>query len=261
MPSSLARFTSSTLDSNDALTLALAFYNRGRFTDYELVDGEYYLLVDKDYADRALLDVFGITAPDYSVTPGYTPGNAQIRVKEADIGVGGMDMTLDTRYEGGRWISEAGFTHGDIAGMLIEYGDALQIESVTYRADNDEPAHTHTWGEWVVTAEATCTGSGSKYRVCSECGERETRTIVPLGHKWGEWTEETPASCTESGSEKRICANDATHVEHRTVEALGHNYTATVVPPTCTERGYTRHTCAGCGYTWTDRYTPPEGKE
>ena len=25
--------------------------------------------------------------------------------------------------------------------------------------------------------------------------------------------------------------------------------------------GYTRHTCAGCGYTWTDRYTPPEGKE
>ena len=36
-----------------------------------------------------------------------------------------------------------------------------------------------------------------------------------------------------------------------------HSYTDTVTPPTCTEQGYTTHTCASCGNTYTDNYTEP----
>ena len=35
------------------------------------------------------------------------------------------------------------------------------------------------------------------------------------------------------------------------------SYTETVVPPEGGRWGYTRHQCAGCGYHWTDTYTPP----
>lgn len=34
-------------------------------------------------------------------------------------------------------------------------------------------------------------------------------------------------------------------------------YTETVTEPTCTEFGYTTFTCATCGYSYTDRFTPP----
>ena len=35
------------------------------------------------------------------------------------------------------------------------------------------------------------------------------------------------------------------------------HYTETVTPPDCTNWGYTEHVCDGCGYHWTDTYTPP----
>ena len=34
-------------------------------------------------------------------------------------------------------------------------------------------------------------------------------------------------------------------------------YTETVTAPDCTHWGRTEHLCEGCGYTWTDSYTPP----
>ena len=36
------------------------------------------------------------------------------------------------------------------------------------------------------------------------------------------------------------------------------HYTEEVTPPDCTHWGYTVHTCEGCGYHWTDTYTPPQ---
>ncbi len=35
-------------------------------------------------------------------------------------------------------------------------------------------------------------------------------------------------------------------------------YTETVTPSGCADWGYTVHTCEGCGYHWTDSYTPPQ---
>ena len=43
--------------------------------------------------------------------------------------------------------------------------------------------HEHSFGEWTVTREATCTEAGVETRSC-ECGETETREIPALGHDW-----------------------------------------------------------------------------
>ena len=41
--------------------------------------------------------------------------------------------------------------------------------------------HTHDFGEWTVTRQATCIETGERARTCS-CGEKETETIEALGH-------------------------------------------------------------------------------
>ncbi len=38
-----------------------------------------------------------------------------------------------------------------------------------------------------------------------------------------------------------------------------HSYDSVVTPPTCTERGYTTHTCGGCSDSYVDTYVPEQG--
>ena len=50
-------------------------------------------------------------------------------------------------------------------------------------------AHTeHSWDDWVVTAEPSCTEKGSQERSCSVCGETETEPIPALGHSFSSVT-------------------------------------------------------------------------
>ncbi|MBQ8872654.1 MAG: hypothetical protein IJ032_01780, partial [Clostridia bacterium] len=42
-------------------------------------------------------------------------------------------------------------------------------------------SHTHEFGDWVVTKQATCTEDGQQTRSC-KCGEKETQPISALGH-------------------------------------------------------------------------------
>lgn len=41
----------------------------------------------------------------------------------------------------------------------------------------------------------------------------------------------------------------------------GHNYTSSITAPTCTEQGYTTHTCNDCGDTYTDTYVAALGHD
>ena len=56
----------------------------------------------------------------------------------------------------------------------------IQIGYVLYCITVTE-GHTHAFGEWTTSKEATCTEEGSRERVC-ECGEKETEVIPALGH-------------------------------------------------------------------------------
>ena len=44
-----------------------------------------------------------------------------------------------------------------------------------------ETVHTHVWGDWSTTKEATCTETGMSERTCA-CGESEQQSIDALGH-------------------------------------------------------------------------------
>lgn len=65
--------------------------------------------------------------------------------------------------------------------------------------------HTvHTYGEWTVVTEASCTAAGSRERVC-ECGEKETEEIPRLSHTYGEWEETLPIGIAGEGLRRRSC--------------------------------------------------------
>ena len=70
---------------------------------------------------------------------------------------------------------------------------------------NNQPEHTHAYGEWETTKSATCTTEGSKERYCS-CGEKQTVTIAVKEHEYGEWSVSKEPTFTENGEETRSCA-------------------------------------------------------
>ena len=142
----------------------------------------------------------------------------------------------------------------------------------------------HTW------ADATCTAP----KTCSTCGETEG---TALGHTWTDATCSTPKTCDTCGvtegnvkphtmvlipeiqetcttngrNEYYYCSSclerfkdingaETTTDEAEIVPMTGHDYAAVVTPPTCTEQGYTTHTCNnGCGSVIVDTYVDALG--
>ena len=74
------------------------------------------------------------------------------------------------------------------------------------------------------------------------------------GHIWDEGVITTPPTYDEYGEKTLHCKNcNATKTEK--VLPTKYTFTVTVVPPTCTEDGYTMHKCNQD--TRTTLYTPP----
>ena len=57
--------------------------------------------------------------------------------------------------------------------------------------------HTHAWGNWTVTKNATCTEEGVETRTC-ECGDSETRKIDKVDHNY-QLVKLVPATATTKG--------------------------------------------------------------
>lgn len=62
-------------------------------------------------------------------------------------------------------------------------------------------------------------------------------------------------TCTAQGYTLHTCACGDTYKDSYT-EALGHDYIETVVSATTEAQGYTEHTCTRCGDSYRDCYTP-----
>ena len=154
----------------------------------------------------------------------------------------------------------------------------------------------HQYGEWHQTKAPTCVKPGEERRDCQSCDHFETRAIDALGHQYGEWYQTKAPTCIETGEERRDCGV-CDHFETRVVSALGHDkvqhearvetcmevgwaayetcsrcdyttyaeipatghsHNAIVTAPTCTEQGYTTHTCH-CGDEYVDAYVDAIG--
>ncbi len=126
-----------------------------------------------------------------------------------------------------------------------EYG--FRVVSVT---DSIE-CKTHTFGDWEITEDATCTEKGSKIRVCSVCEYEEVEEIPALGHDIADddWFVDYNATCVDDGRMAAYCARCGEFV-YKTIPATGnHDFSdwKTTKPATCTATGTKTRTCSVCG--------------
>lgn len=106
------------------------------------------------------------------------------------------------------------------------------------------PALGHKWDDGTVTKAPTCTEDGVKTFTClNDKNHTYTEPVPATGHAWGEGVVTKKPTYEEDGERTYTCQNDGTHVYTEVIPALGYTFTETVVPPTCTEDGYTLHTC------------------
>lgn len=106
------------------------------------------------------------------------------------------------------------------------------------------PALGHKWDDGTVTKAPTCTEDGVKTFTCKNDGSHTYTEPVPAtGHAWDEGVVTKEPTYEEDGERTYTCQNDKTHVHKEVIPALGYTFTETIVPPTCTEDGYTLHTC------------------
>ena len=161
------------------------------------------------------------------------------------------------------------------AGKLVDFVNFGAIEKrssirITWSGSNDEgyvfffrefrPCEEHTYGDWTVVSEATCTSEGSRKHVCTVCGHEETGKIDidPDAHTMN-WQTVTEATCSAEGSEKGTCANCG-HEETRPIEKTAHTEEVTQeeVAATCTESGWTAEKkCSVCGEVIQERTQTP----
>ena len=126
--------------------------------------------------------------------------------------------------------------------------------------DNYTDALGHEFGEWETVTEPTEDSMGLMKRQCIRCEETQTKMIPALDHVHQYTDTVTAPTCTEKGYTTHTCKCGNSYVDTYT-DALGHDYEDVVTEPTCTEKGSTTHTCKRCGYTCTDSETAALGHD
>ncbi len=142
----------------------------------------------------------------------------------------------------------------------------------------------HLFGDPMTVTSPTCTDEGLAYQACAYCCHRESLILNALGHQYESLV--TLPTCTEEGYTTHTCAEcgysykddmkeatghkdgpDATCIEAQRCTvcgevlkaALGHDYTQTVLQPTCMEQGYTVYACDRCGDCYREAWGAPLG--
>ena len=143
-------------------------------------------------------------------------------------------------------------------GTIKNNGDGTHSYACTNNCGEYGKTAKHTYTEEITTAP-TCTVAGLKTFTCT-CGDTYTEDVLALGH-----TPVTDAAvapgCTSTGlTEGSHCSRcGEVLVAQEVVDELGHNYAADVTAPTCTDKGYTTHTCSGCDDSYVDSWTEALG--
>lgn len=114
----------------------------------------------------------------------------------------------------------------------------------------------------VVVLEATCETAGYTTHTCTTCGDSYvTDEVAAFGHLNDVVLEAVAPTCTETGLTAGIACSSCgvATTKQRTVAALGHNSTSSVVDPTCTTAGYTAYHCTVCGEDYKGAQIPALG--
>lgn len=113
--------------------------------------------------------------------------------------------------------------------------------------------HTHTYT--ATQTPPTCLEPGFTTHSCT-CGDSYSDSETPaLGHSFAEYKSNGDATCLQDGTMTAVCDRcKQTNTRTETGSATGHQYTETVVPPTCQQGGFTQYVCA-CGDSYQDNVT------
>ena len=124
-----------------------------------------------------------------------------------DVKLGAMNQYFPSGEADGTtsdWLNGRDLVFGAIGNSSFTLGgcnlDYLQVTT----------GCSHTYGSWSTTTAATCTTTGVQTRTCSQCGEKETKTLA----------------------------------------AIGHSYTSVTYTTTCQTFAHTCYTCSRCGDTY-----------
>lgn len=113
----------------------------------------------------------------------------------------------------------------------------------------------HTYGEWIVTTEASCGAKGERIRYCDTCLDEEKEELPALEHNYISSVIKEPTE-EETGTRSFVCEfcdDSYTETIDKLPESHKHNYNAVVTTKeTCTTAGVKTYTCS-CG----DVYTEP----
>ena len=173
-------------------------------------------------------DYYKLTSPD-----GYQTVRSEATTDSANVGtLNTGDVVCVTKYN-------SDHTWGYINNGVVSGWIRLYYVTAT--------SHSHSYGAWATTKEATCTTNGTKAKKCTGCSTTETKTIPATGHSYGSWTTTKEATCTAAGSKQRKCA--CGHTETTQIDALGHSYSnsyTTEKEPTCTQAGSKYRKCTKC---------------
>lgn len=117
-----------------------------------------------------------------------------------------------------------------------------------------QSAHCHNFA-WKKIISATCERWGATIMQC-ECGATYQNVVKAKGHCFSGWTVSKPATCTENGIISNCCTRCGV-IRTEELNMIPHSYKIILVAPTCTEQGYTLHTCSVCNDSFVDTYTEP----
>ncbi len=116
-------------------------------------------------------------------------------------------------YELGQrsWTATLGGTQKNVA-LKVTYTNKSNVATgksggtFAFTATYADATHTHRWGAWSTTKDATCTAAGQQKRTCSTCGASETRTLAALGHGFGAWVRVKEPTTQAQGQDARTCS-------------------------------------------------------
>lgn len=130
----------------------------------------------------------------------------------------------------------------------------------SYRGNyKDIVDHSYSWEDHA----PTCEEEGYNLYMCDYCLRSYKADFVPaLGHSFTQYTSNGDATCSEDGTKTAVCDIHGCNKKDTVTDtgsALGHDWSTSVVNPTCTDKGYSRHSCKNCGESYKDTYTDSLG--
>ena len=118
----------------------------------------------------------------------------------------------------------------------------------------------HSFTNYISDGNATCEADGTKTARCDYDNCEATDTVTDEGskldHSFTNYISNNDATCTADGTKTAKCDHcEVTDTQTDVGSAKGHDHDTVVTAPTCTEKGYTTHTCH-CGDSYVDSEVP-----